>query len=81
VQGSEVIVTTCSDRVVLVARTMSYCLMELPKEDCWSLFAKHAWNIAHFLIYFLFFVLISIFQLVCLSKFKFHWVIATEINH
>jgi len=43
-QGSEVIVSTRSDRVVLVVRTMSYHLMELPKEDWWSLFAKHAFH-------------------------------------
>jgi hypothetical protein len=35
----------------------------------------------HFLIYYLFSVLISIYQLVWVSKFKFHWIIATEINH
>jgi hypothetical protein len=43
-QGSKVIVTTRSDRVVSVARAMSHRLMELPKEDCWSLFAKHAFH-------------------------------------
>jgi len=35
----------------------------------------------HFLIYYLFYVLRSIYQLVCISKFKFHWIIATETNH
>jgi hypothetical protein len=43
-QGSKVIVTTRSDRVVSVARAMSHRLMELPEEDCWSLFAKHAFH-------------------------------------
>jgi len=43
-QGSKVIVTTRSDRVVSVVRAMSYHLMELPEEDCWSLFAKHAFH-------------------------------------
>jgi GTPase SAR1 family protein len=43
-QGSKVIVTTRNDRVVSVARAMSCRLMELPEEDCWSLFAKHAFH-------------------------------------
>jgi Leucine-rich repeat (LRR) protein len=43
-QGSKVIVTTRSDRVVSVARAMSHRLIELPEEDCWSLFAKHAFH-------------------------------------
>jgi len=43
-QGSKVIVTTRSDRVVSVARAMSHRLMELPEENCWSLFAKHAFH-------------------------------------
>jgi len=43
-QGSKVIVTTRSDRVVSIARAMSHRLMELPEEDCWSLFAKHAFH-------------------------------------
>ncbi|XP_059441946.1 putative disease resistance RPP13-like protein 1 [Corylus avellana] len=42
--GSKVLVTTRSDRVAFVmsASAMSHRLMELPEEDCWSLFAKHA---------------------------------------
>jgi len=43
-QGSKVIVTTRSDRVVSVARAMCHRLMELPEEDCWSLFAKYAFH-------------------------------------
>jgi hypothetical protein len=43
-QGSKVIITTRSDRVVSVARAMPHRLMELPEEDCWSLFAKHAFH-------------------------------------
>jgi hypothetical protein len=43
-QGSKVIVTTRSDRVVSTARAMSHRLIELPEEDCWSLFAKHAFH-------------------------------------
>ncbi|XP_062174614.1 putative disease resistance RPP13-like protein 1 [Alnus glutinosa] len=43
-QGSKVIVTTRSDRVVSIARAMPHRLMELPEEDCWSLFAKHAFH-------------------------------------
>jgi len=43
-QGSKVIVTTRNDRVVLVAGAISHRLMELPEEDCWSLFAKHAFQ-------------------------------------
>ncbi|XP_059463422.1 putative disease resistance protein At3g14460 [Corylus avellana] len=41
-KGSKVIVTTRNNSVALVASAMSYHLKELPKEDCWSLFAKHA---------------------------------------
>jgi hypothetical protein len=41
-QGSKIIVTTRSDQVVSVARAVSYRLMELLEEDCWLLFAKHA---------------------------------------
>jgi hypothetical protein len=43
-QGSKVIITTRSDRVVSVARAMPHHLMELPEKDCWSLFAKHAFH-------------------------------------
>jgi Leucine-rich repeat (LRR) protein len=43
-QGSKVIVTTRSDRVVSIVRAMPYRLMELPEEDCLSLFAKHAFH-------------------------------------
>jgi hypothetical protein len=43
-QGSKVLVTTRSDRVVSIARAMSHRLTELPEEDCWSLFAKHAFH-------------------------------------
>jgi hypothetical protein len=43
-QGSKVIITTRSDRVVSVARAMSHHLMELQEKDCWSLFAKHAFH-------------------------------------
>jgi hypothetical protein len=55
-QGSEIIVTTLSDRVVSVARTMCYRLIELSKEDCWSLFAKHAfyYSLPYIFFYFLF---------------------------
>jgi hypothetical protein len=43
-QGSKVLVTTRSDCVVKIARAMSHCLTKLPEEDCWSLFAKHAFH-------------------------------------
>ncbi|XP_059442491.1 putative disease resistance RPP13-like protein 1 [Corylus avellana] len=43
-QGSKVLVTTRNNSVVSVARALSYHLMELPEEDCWSLFAKHAFH-------------------------------------
>ncbi|XP_059451909.1 putative disease resistance RPP13-like protein 1 [Corylus avellana] len=43
-QGSKVLVTTRNNSVLSVARALSHRLMELPEEDCWSLFAKHAFH-------------------------------------
>jgi hypothetical protein len=45
VQGSRVIVTTRSHSVALVMRSIStHSLKELSKENCWALFAKHAFH-------------------------------------
>jgi Leucine-rich repeat (LRR) protein/GTPase SAR1 family protein len=44
-QGSRVIVTTRSHYVASVMRaTSTHPLKELPKENCWALFAKHAFH-------------------------------------
>jgi len=44
-QGSKVIVTTRSHYVASVMRaTSTHPLKELPKENCWALFAKHAFH-------------------------------------
>jgi len=44
-QESKVIVTTRNNRVALVMHASTiYPLKELPEEDCWSLFAKHAYH-------------------------------------
>jgi Leucine-rich repeat (LRR) protein len=44
-QESKVIVTTRNNRVALVMHASAiYPLKELPEEDCWSLFAKHAYH-------------------------------------
>ncbi|XP_062174582.1 putative disease resistance RPP13-like protein 1 [Alnus glutinosa] len=44
-QGSKVIVTTRNRSVASVMRASStHPLKELPEEDCWSLFAKHAFH-------------------------------------
>ncbi|XP_062175420.1 putative disease resistance RPP13-like protein 1 [Alnus glutinosa] len=45
-QVSKVLVTTRNYSVALVMRAsaMSHHLKELPEEDCWSLFAKHAFH-------------------------------------
>ncbi|KAB1227258.1 putative disease resistance RPP13-like protein 1 [Morella rubra] len=44
-QGSRVIVTTRGEHVAVAMRsTKTHCLKQLPEEDCWSLFAKHAFR-------------------------------------
>ncbi|KAB1208972.1 putative disease resistance protein RGA3 [Morella rubra] len=44
-QGSRIIATTRGIHVASVMRsTITYPLKQLPKEDCWSLFAKHAFR-------------------------------------
>jgi Leucine-rich repeat (LRR) protein len=45
-QVSKVLVTTRNYSVALVMRasTMSHHLKELPEDDCWSIFAKHAFH-------------------------------------
>ncbi|XP_062173760.1 putative disease resistance RPP13-like protein 1 [Alnus glutinosa] len=43
--GSTIIVTTRSDSVATIMRTVpTYRLKQLLEEDCWSLFAKHAFH-------------------------------------
>jgi len=55
------------------------CSVQLYAYFIW-IFQKKKKN-HHFLKYYLFSLLISIYQLDWVSKFKFHWIIATEINH
>jgi hypothetical protein len=44
-QGSRVIVTTRENDVASVVRCIAtYCLTRLPEDDCWSVFANHAFH-------------------------------------
>ncbi|XP_062173914.1 putative disease resistance RPP13-like protein 1 [Alnus glutinosa] len=44
-QGSKVVITACDSEVARVMfASETHRLMELPKEDCWSLFAKYAFH-------------------------------------
>jgi len=44
VQGSRILVTTRSKEVVSTMRSEEYSLKQLQEDDCWKLFAKHAFR-------------------------------------
>ncbi|XP_059440562.1 putative disease resistance RPP13-like protein 1 [Corylus avellana] len=43
-QGSSVIVTTRDNDVASVVRSRSHCLKRLSEDDCWAVFANHAFH-------------------------------------